>query len=44
MGMRMVKMRSVDGFAATTAAASVIIAASHVGLPVSTTRTSSLVR
>jgi PiT family inorganic phosphate transporter len=37
MGMRMVKMRPVDGFAAETAAASVIIAASHVGLPVSTT-------
>lgn len=37
MGMRMVKMRPVDGFAAETAAATVIIAASHVGLPVSTT-------
>lgn len=37
MGMRIVKMRPVDGFAAQTAAATVIIAASHVGLPVSTT-------
>jgi PiT family inorganic phosphate transporter len=37
MGMRMVKMRPVDGFAAQTAAASVILAASHIGLPVSTT-------
>lgn len=37
MGMRIVKMRPVDGFAAETAAATVIIAASHVGLPVSTT-------
>jgi PiT family inorganic phosphate transporter len=37
MGMRIVKMRPVDGFAAQTAAASVILAASHIGLPVSTT-------
>ncbi|HEX6543064.1 MAG TPA: anion permease [Ktedonobacterales bacterium] len=37
MGMRMVKLRPVDGFGAETAAASVIIAASHIGLPVSTT-------
>jgi PiT family inorganic phosphate transporter len=37
MGMRVVKLRPVDGFAAETAAATVIIAASHVGLPVSTT-------
>lgn len=37
MGMRVVKLRPVDGFAAETAAASIIIAASRVGLPVSTT-------
>lgn len=37
MGMRVVKLRPVDGFAAETAAATVIIAASHIGLPVSTT-------
>ena len=37
MGMRVVKLRPVDGFAAETAAASVIVAASHLGLPVSTT-------
>ena len=37
MGMRMVKLRPVDGFSAETAAAAVILAASHLGLPVSTT-------
>ena len=37
MGMRIVKMRPVDGFAAQSAAAAVILAASHIGLPVSTT-------
>jgi PiT family inorganic phosphate transporter len=37
MGMRIVKMRPVDGFAAQSAAAAVILAATHFGLPVSTT-------
>lgn len=37
MGMRMVKLRPVDGFSAETAAATVIVVASHLGLPVSTT-------
>jgi PiT family inorganic phosphate transporter len=37
MGMRIVKLRPIDGFAAQTAAASVIFSASHFGLPVSTT-------
>ncbi len=37
MGMRVVKMRPIDGFAAQTAAASIIFSASRVGLPVSTT-------
>ena len=37
MGMRIMKMRPIDGFAAQTAAASVIFTASHLGLPVSTT-------
>ncbi|HKV83906.1 MAG TPA: inorganic phosphate transporter [Ktedonobacterales bacterium] len=37
MGMRVVKLRPIDGFAAETAAASVIFSASHFGLPVSTT-------
>ena len=37
MGMRTVKLRPLDGFAAQTAAASVILSASGIGLPVSTT-------
>ena len=37
MGMRVVKLRPIDGFAAESAAASVIFTASHLGLPVSTT-------
>lgn len=37
MGMRTVKLRPLDGFAAETTAASIIVAASSVGLPVSTT-------
>jgi PiT family inorganic phosphate transporter len=37
MGMRVVKLRPIDGFAAETAAGSIIIAASSLGLPVSTT-------
>lgn len=37
MGMRTVKLRPLDGFAAETSAASIILAASSVGLPVSTT-------
>jgi|SRR5579883_780093 PiT family inorganic phosphate transporter len=37
MGMRVVKLRPVDGFAAESASASVITLASHFGLPVSTT-------
>jgi PiT family inorganic phosphate transporter len=37
MGMRVVKLKPLDGFAAESSAASVIMAASHFGLPVSTT-------
>jgi PiT family inorganic phosphate transporter len=37
MGMRVTKLRPIDGFAAESAAASVILMASQVGLPVSTT-------
>lgn len=37
IGMRTVKLRPLDGFAAETSAASIIIAASSFGLPVSTT-------
>src|SRR5512146_426257 len=37
MGTRVVKLDPVHGFAAETTAASVIIAASHFGMPVSTT-------
>ena len=37
LGMRVVKLRPIDGFAAETAAASVIFSTSHFGLPVSTT-------
>jgi inorganic phosphate transporter, PiT family len=37
MGTRVVKLDPVHGFAAETTAASVIVAASHVGMPVSTT-------
>jgi PiT family inorganic phosphate transporter len=37
MGSRVVKLDPVHGFAAETTAASVIIAASHFGMPVSTT-------
>jgi PiT family inorganic phosphate transporter len=37
VGMRIVKLRPLDGFAAETAAATVIQTASHLGLPVSTT-------
>jgi PiT family inorganic phosphate transporter len=37
MGMRIVKLRPIDGFSAEAAAASVIITASQFGLPVSTT-------
>jgi PiT family inorganic phosphate transporter len=37
LGLRMTALRPVDGFAATTAAATVIEVASHFGIPVSTT-------
>jgi PiT family inorganic phosphate transporter len=37
MGMRVVKLRPMDGFAAEASAATVIFTASHFGLPVSTT-------
>lgn len=37
MGMRIVKLRPIDGFAAEAASATVIFSASHFGLPVSTT-------
>lgn len=37
MGDKMIKLKPVHGFAAETAAASVILSASHLGMPVSTT-------
>jgi PiT family inorganic phosphate transporter len=37
MGMRIVKLKPIDGFSAEAAAASVILTASQFGLPVSTT-------
>ncbi len=37
MGSRIIKLKPVHGFAAETAAASVILCASHFGIPVSTT-------
>lgn len=37
IGMRMLRLEPVHGFAAETAATAVILGASHVGLPVSTT-------
>ena len=37
MGQRVVKLDPVHGFAAETTAATIILAASHVGAPVSTT-------
>lgn len=39
MGMKMVKLEPVHGFAAETGAASVLLFAAHFGLPVSTTHT-----
>ena len=37
LGHKLVKLHPVNGFAAETASASVILAASHFGIPVSTT-------
>ncbi|MGD9950133.1 MAG: anion permease [Desulfobulbus sp.] len=37
MGSKMIKLKPVHGFAAETAAAAVILSASHYGIPVSTT-------
>ncbi|MBF0299697.1 MAG: inorganic phosphate transporter [Oligoflexia bacterium] len=37
MGSKVMKMKPIHGFAAQTAASSIIIAASHFGIPVSTT-------
>ncbi|TLY27530.1 MAG: inorganic phosphate transporter [Nitrospirae bacterium] len=39
LGMRIVKLEPVHGFAAETAAATVLLATAHIGLPVSTTHT-----
>lgn len=39
LGMRIAKLEPVHGFAAETGAAAVLMAAAHVGLPVSTTHT-----
>ena len=41
LGMRVTRLEPINGFAATVTAASVIEAASSIGLPVSTTHTSS---
>lgn len=41
LGLRITKLETIHGFAASTAAAGVIEAASHIGLPVSTTHTAS---
>ena len=37
LGHKMVKLQPINGFAAETASASVILAATHLGIPVSTT-------
>ncbi len=37
MGMKMVKLQPIDGFAAETAASGVLFATAHLGFPVSTT-------
>jgi PiT family inorganic phosphate transporter len=37
MGVKMIKLQPVNGFAAETAASLVILGASHMGTPVSTT-------
>ena len=37
MGMRLTKLRPVDGFSAETSAATTIMLASHLGMPISTT-------
>jgi PiT family inorganic phosphate transporter len=37
MGMKLTKLRPIDGFSAETAAATTIITASHFGMPISTT-------
>ncbi|MGH7232385.1 MAG: inorganic phosphate transporter [Nitrospiraceae bacterium] len=39
LGMRILKMDPVHGFAAETSAAAVLLATAHIGLPVSTTHT-----
>ena len=39
LGMRILKLETVHGFAAETAAAAVLLATAHIGLPVSTTHT-----
>jgi len=39
LGMRILKLEPVHGFAAETAAAAVLLATAHIGLPVSTTHT-----
>ncbi|MFN3995219.1 MAG: anion permease [bacterium] len=37
MGMKLTKLRPIDGFSAETSAAATIITASHLGMPISTT-------
>ena len=39
LGMRIVKLEPVHGFAAETGAAAVLLVTAHIGLPVSTTHT-----
>ncbi len=37
MGFKIIKLKPVHGFAATTSAAGILLAASHLGIPLSTT-------
>src|SRR6476619_7711772 len=37
LGHKMVKLHPIDGFAAETAAATILVTAAHFGMPVSTT-------
>ena len=39
MGQKMIRLKPIDGFAAETASSGIILLASHLGIPVSTTHT-----